>query len=221
VAACRGLRLSGSRQADLTIQAAGTQADPHGHGQISLTEAQAYGRPIKSLTSNIVFASRTARLEDVHLQAGRGVVEGWAAYDFSNNGLKFDLSGQSIDLAEVPEVQTPHLQVAGVASFTAKGAGTLAQPVINGHLQIRKLILNGEPIGALEADAVTHGRQLQLTARSNFSKATLSLDGSIDLQGMMPAKLNLQFSNLDINPFLPADLRSRLLNMLRSTGRRN
>jgi translocation and assembly module TamB len=195
---------------NLTIQAAGTQADPHGHGQISLTEAQAYGRPIKSLTSNIVFASRTARLEDVHLQAGRGVVEGWAAYDFSNNGLKFDLSGQSIDLAEVPEVQTPHLQVAGVASFTAKGAGTLAQPVINGHLQIRKLILNGEPIGALEADAVTHGRQLQLTARSNFSKATLSLDGSIDLQGMMPAKLNLQFSNLDINPFLPADLRSRV-----------
>ncbi len=81
----------------------------------------------------------------------------------------------------------------------------MEEPVINGHLQIGKLVLNGEPIGALEADAVTQGRQLQLTARSNFTQASLSLDGTVDLQGDMPAKVNLQFSNIDINPFLPTD----------------
>ncbi len=86
----------------------------------------------------------------------------------------------------------------------------MEEPVINGHLQIGKLVLNGEPIGAMEADAVTHGRQLQLTARSNFTQANLSLDGTVDLQGDMPAEVNLQFSNLDINPFLPADVRRRI-----------
>ena len=199
-----------SGKLNFTLQVAGTGTSSHGHGQISLTGAQAYGRPIKSLTANIVFANRGAQVEDIHLQAGRGVVEGSAAYDFTNHGLKFDLTGHSIDLAEIPEVQTPRLQVAGVANFTVRGTGTLEEPVINGHLQIGKLVLNGEPIGALEADVVTQGRQLQLTARSNFTQANLSLDGTIDLQGDMPAKVNLQFSNMDINPFLPTDLRKHI-----------
>jgi translocation and assembly module TamB len=194
---------------NFTLHAAGTESNPHGQGQLSLSEGQAYGRPIKSLTTNIVFANRTAQLENIHLQAARGVVEGSAVYDFSNQGIKIDLSGHSIDLAELPEVQSPHLQVAGIVGFTAKGTGTLQQPVINGHLQIAKLVLNGEPVGAIEADAATHGRQLQLTAHSTFAKAKLALGGNVDLQGNMPANLNLQFSDLDISPFLPAKVRSR------------
>ena len=43
-----------------------------------------------------------------------------------------------------------------------------------------------------------------------FPKASITLDGNVDLQGDMPAKLNLQFSDLDINPFLPAEIRSRV-----------
>ncbi len=193
-----------------TLHAAGTEANPRGQGQLSLSEGQAYGRPIKSLTTNIVFANRTAQMENIHLQAARGVVEGSAAYDFSNQGVKLDLSGHSIDLAELPEVQSPHLEVAGIVAFTAKGSGTLQQPVINAHLQIGKLVLNGEPVGAMEADAVTHGRQLQLRAHSNFTEAKLALDGNIDLQGNMPADVTLQFSDLDISPFLPAKIRSRI-----------
>ena len=136
-----------SGKLNFTLQAAGTEANPHGHGQMSLTDGQAYGRPIKSLTTNLVFANHAAQLEDIHLQAARGIVAGSAAYDFSNHGVKLDLSGHSIDLAEIPEVQSPHLQMAGVANFTVKGSGTLEQPVVNAHLQIAKLVLNGEPIG--------------------------------------------------------------------------
>ena len=195
---------------NFTIQAAGTETNPRGHGQLSLTGGQAYGRPIKALTTNIVFANRAAQLEGIHLQVARGVVEGSAAYDFSDQAVTLDLSGHNIDLAELPEVQTPHLEVAGIVGFTAKGAGTRQQPVINAHVQIGKLVLNGEAIGAIEADAVTHGRQLQLKARSSFTKAKLALDGNIDLQGDLPAKISLQFSDLDISPFLPAKTRSRI-----------
>ena len=57
--------------------------------------------------------------------------------------------------------QTERLHFAGVANFTAKGSGTLEQPVINAHLQIDNLVLNGDTIGSLTAaDAATHGRQL-------------------------------------------------------------
>ncbi len=195
---------------NFTVQAAGTQANPHAQGQFSLSNGEAYGRPIKSLTSKILFANRAGQLEDIHLQAMRGTITGSAGYDFGNRTINLDLSGHSIDLSEMPEAQTERLHFAGAANFTAKGSGTLEEPAINAHLQIDNLVLNGEPIGSLAADAVTRGRQLQLTARSSFPKASLALDANVTLQGDMPGNATLQFAHLDINPFLPVGTRNQV-----------
>lgn len=199
-----------SGKLNLTLQAAGTEADPHGHGQLSLTEGEARGRPIIALTSKLQFANHAAELDEIHLQAKRGTVLGSAAYNFRSKEVKLDLTGQSIDLADIPEAQTPHLQTAGVANFTVKGSGTTDEPVINAHLQIDNLVFNGDLLGNLKADAVTHGRQMTLTARSTFPKATFTLDGSADLEGDMPMTATLNFANLDVDAFLPERMRSQV-----------
>ena len=193
-----------------TLEASGTEGNPHGQGQFTLTGAEAYGRPIKSLGADVTFANHEARLNHIRLQAAGGVIAGTAAYNFGNKGMSFDLNGVSLDLAEILELQSARLQTAGVARFEAKGSGTIDEPVINGHLQVNNLVLNGETVGGFTADAVTHGRQLQLTARSNFSKASLSLDGNVELRGDMPGNVTLQFSNLDIDPFLRAEVKGRI-----------
>jgi translocation and assembly module TamB len=193
---------------NFSLQASGTLADPHGHGQVSLTGGEAHGRSINTFTSKIVFANHQAQLEDIHLLAGHGTVGGAAAYDFRTEEGKIDLAGHSIDLADVPEVQLPRLQSAGIADFTVKGSGTLEHPVINAHAEIASLVLNGDKVGNLVADAVTRGRQLTLTARSKFPKATFTLDGNVDLEGDMPGSATLKFANLDVNAFLPASVRN-------------
>ncbi len=158
---------------NFAVQAAGTLPDPHGQGHISLTDAEAHGRPIKSLTSKINFANHEAELNDIRLQAAHGTVAGSAAYNFHTEEGKLDLTGQSIDLADIPEIQMQRLQTAGVADFTVKGSGTLEHPVLNGHVEIASLTINGDRVGNLVADAVTRGRQLTLTARSKFPKASV------------------------------------------------
>ena len=156
-----------------TLEASGTEGNPHGQGQFTLTRAEAYGRPIKSLGADVAFANHEAQLNHIRLQAAGGVVAGTAAYNFVSKAVSFDLNGVSLDLAEFPELQSARLQTAGVARFEAKGSGTIDEPVINGHLQVKNLVLNGEPVGGFTADAVTRGRQLQLTARSNFRQGKL------------------------------------------------
>ena len=47
------IRVSG--KLNFTLHAAGTAADPHGQGQISMKDGQAHGRPIASLTSQNCF----------------------------------------------------------------------------------------------------------------------------------------------------------------------
>jgi translocation and assembly module TamB len=192
------------------MHADGTQANPHAAGHLSVTAAQAYGRLVKSLTTNLVFVNHEAQLDDIQLQAMHGKVAGLAAYNFNNRDVRFDLAGEGIDLASVPELQMPHLEVGGAGKFAAKGSGTIDQPVINAHVQVTDLVLNGDRIGGLTADAVTHGSHLQLTARSNFPSANLAIDGGIELRGEMQSDLKLEFSGLDINPFLPVEVRQRI-----------
>ena len=91
------------------------------------------------------------------MQAMHGELAGSAAYNFGNRDVRFDLTGEHIDLANIPELQMPHVEVGGVGKFTAKGSGTLDQPLINAHVQVSDLVLNGDRLGGVTADAVTHG----------------------------------------------------------------
>ena len=113
-----------------------------------LADRRAGARPAHQVVSpRRLFSPITQpQLEDIHLQAARGTVAGSAAYNFDNHDVTASiLRGHSIDLADIPEMQTPRLQIAGIANFTVKGSGTLEHPVINGHLQIGELVLNGDP----------------------------------------------------------------------------
>ena len=195
---------------NFTVQAGGTEANPHGAGHFSLLAGQAYGRPVKSLTANLAFANHEAQLDNIQMQSMHGELAGSAAYNFGNKEVRFDLAGENIDLANIPELQMPHVQVGGVGKFTAKGSGAIEQPLINAHVQVSGLVLNGDRLGGVTVDAVTHGYHLQLTARSNFPAASLAVDGGIELRGDMLSDLKLEFSGLDIDPFLPAEVRQRV-----------
>ncbi len=137
---------------------------------------------------------------------------GSAGYDFDDKNFAFDLTGESINLEDIPQIQTARLPITGVAKFSVKGSGTLDEPVLNGHVQIVELNLGGEAIGSLNAEAETHGRHMKLTARSNFPRANLALDGDVLLQGDMPANLTLQFTHLDVDPFLRTGVRGHITN---------
>ncbi len=190
------------------MNAAGTPANPHGQGQFSLSQGEFRGRPIKTLTSKVSFVEHTVHFRDVRLQAGHGTIVGSAAYDLRQREAEVDLKGQNVDLADIPEIQSERLQVAGVTNFTIKGSGTLERPLVNAHFDVAKLALNGDMVGAVIADAMTQGHRLTLTTRSNFPKASFNLDGGVELDGDMPAHAELRFANLDANPFLPARVRN-------------
>jgi len=193
-----------------TLQAAGTEGNPHGQGQFTLSAAQAYGRPVKSASADLAFADHEAQFDHIRLLVARGVIAGSATYNLNSKGITFDLNGAGLDLAEIPELQSARLETAGSAAFAAKGSGTLDEPVVNGYLQLSDLVLNGERVGGFTVKAATRSAQIQLTARSNFPKGNLSLDGNVELRGDMPGNMTLQFSNLDIDPFLREEIKGKI-----------
>ncbi|MDP9267877.1 MAG: translocation/assembly module TamB domain-containing protein [Acidobacteriota bacterium] len=200
------------------IQVAGTQNDMRGTGSLRLENGSIYGEAFKSLRSEVRMAGREAQLQNMVLAHNGARITGSAAYDLGAKSFRFDLRGTSFDVANFQQLQSSRLTTEGKADFTVQGSGTVDAPIINGTLNIRGLVMNGEPAGDVEAKATTRGADMHLTARSRFETAELSVDGDVRLRGDFPAQLTLHFARFDIDALLRAYLQGRVTGHSQTAG---
>ncbi len=194
----------------LKVSASGSRRDLRGQGHLQLLGGAIFGEPFKSLRADLRFAGNEAQLDNLVFSHNGARITGTLAYNWESEGYRFELRGDSFQLADFRRLQTERLTIAGLASFTASGSGTLDAPVINGRLQVGNMVLNSEEVGSLQAEAVTRGSELRLTARSLFENAELALDGTVQLRGDLPAELRLHFNRVHIDPLLTAYLQRRV-----------
>ena len=196
-----------SGKTDFSIRAAGTPVDPHGDGQLHLTNGMAYGEVIQQLDSTFHIAHGEIAFENLHLLHDGSVIAGSAAYKPSNPAFRLDITGNNFDLAQVQRIQSNRLNVEGRADFTLKGSGTPGAPSINADVHVRNLTLNHELSGDLDLQAVTQGRELRLTGNSHLQHGSLLLSGNVQLSDGFPATLSLQMDQLDLDalwhPYFP------------------
>ncbi len=199
-----------SGMVNFSVEASGTQADPQGRGQLSLTGGEAYGQSIKALTADVMLANHEVGLQNIRLESVSGVVEGEAAYNMKDRQLRSDLHGDKIDLEKLTELQTSQVQAKGIGSFRIKASGTLEKPSVDAHVEVANLVLNDEYEGGLVLDAISHGSKLQVTAASKFPHGSLALNGTVDLKNDMQSDLQVQFAQIDIDPLLRGELKSHI-----------
>ena len=197
-----GYPVSGKLDLDLSMR--GTLQNLDGSGRLEITSARLYGEPFQSLRSGLRLSGREIQFPQLTLAHSGGQAQGSAAYDYSTRGLRFDLAGSDFDLARFDRLQRPHLPVAGSAGFTVRGSGTLDAPVIDASIHLAKVVVNGEPLGDLEIDAVTRGPDLHLAGRSQLARGSFRVEGDIHLREQWPARLALTFQGMDFDFLLRA-----------------
>jgi translocation and assembly module TamB len=195
---------------NLRLQASGTRAQPHGEGQVLLTDATIYGEPVQRFESDLRFIGSEADLNNIQLASNEARVSGGATYDSSTRALHFNLTGKDFDLLRISLLQASRVRVEGRMDFTAVGSGTLEQPVINASAHLRDLTVDRERAGDFDLQAVTHGADLRLTGQSRFEHAELTLDGNIHMRGDWPSTVNLHLNHVDVDPLLQAYLPGRV-----------
>jgi len=192
---------------DVSATVSGTRANPHGDGHLELHNGMAYGVGVPLLKSDLRLAGGELQFNNIDASAYDAPLSGSAAVstsnrDWSKNEFRLNLSGRNLDLARFPRLQTSRFTADGVADFTVRASGTSEQPSLEAHVHLKDLALDKERAGDFYVDAVTHGRQLDLNAHSDFDKADLTIAGSVGLEHDFPADLNLAFHHLDVNSLL-------------------
>jgi translocation and assembly module TamB len=205
--------LAGTLSMSATIS--GTRANPHGDGHLEIHNGMAYGVAVPLLKSDLRFADGELQFNNIDASAYDAPLSGSAAVSASNVGrsntqFRLNLSGRNLNLSRFPRLQTSRITADGVADFTVRASGTFEQPSIEAHVHLKDLALDKELAGDFYLDAVTHGRQLDLNAHSDFDKADLTIQGSVGLDQDFPADLNLAFHRLDADSLLRIYLQGKL-----------
>ncbi len=197
---------------DISATVAGTRANPHGDGHVEIRKGMAYRVSVPLLKGDLRLAAGELQFNNIEASVYGAPLSGSAAvstsdlntskYEFSESEFRLNLSGRNLDLARLPRFQTSHFTAAGVADFMLRITGTPEQPSIEAHVHLKDLALDRERVGDFYADAVTHGRQLDLNAHSDFDTSDLTLKGSVALEHDFLADLNLAFHRLDADSLL-------------------
>jgi len=203
---------------DLSLRASGTRAFPAGGGWFHLASATVAGTPLENVQSNFTFRERQLSLDQIHLAYEQGQVEGSGTYDFDRHVFQLNLNGSNFDLARVPWLRSSPATIGGRFDFVAQASGSFEQPNITSQIHLRDFIVGKEPLGEYRIDAVSQGSDLRVRGQSQFNEGQLDIAGDVDLREDWPAKIDFQFSRLDVDPILVAYLPSAVVGNSRITG---
>jgi translocation and assembly module TamB len=186
-------------KADLFLQLAGPASDPHGEGQIHLTNGSLFGEKIQQFDSAFQLAQGEFAFDQLHLFHDDAVATGSAAYNPSTRAFRLDLAGKNFDLSQIHEFFPNRFAIEGRADFNLKASGTPQTPSLNADVHIRDLAVDKEFAGELNLQAVTQGSQLHLTGNSHLQQGSLALSGNVELRDGYPAQLSFQMDRLDLD----------------------
>jgi translocation and assembly module TamB len=205
--------LGGTMDASITVS--GTGGNPHGDGHIEIHNGVAYGVGVPSLTTDLRLNAGELELNNIEGRVYGAMLSGSAAIatsnsDLSKNEFRLNLSGSNLSVARLPRLRSDRVSTEGMIDFTVKASGTGEVPSIEAHVHGKDLTVDQERIGNFYIDAVTHGRRLDLTSRSEFDKADLSVAGTVALEHDFLADLKLDFHHLDaawlLNTYWPGKI---------------
>jgi translocation and assembly module TamB len=188
------------------VQVSGTASHLNGSGRVALRDGSAWNQAVRSATAAVNFTENQAQLRNIVVKSDLMQLSGDARINVETSEFGFDLKGTEVKIENLRAVREGRIHASGQAAFEASGSGTPGAPVINGRLRLRNLAVNRQLLGDMNVDAVTHGAEMTLTARSNFKVAEVRLDGQIHLRDQMPTHLTADVQSANVNPLIEAFL---------------
>jgi translocation and assembly module TamB len=196
--------VTGQVSGDVHVE--GTETHLSGSGRIAMKDGTAWRQTVHSATAEVNFTENQAQLRNIVVKSDLMQLSGDARINVQTSEFGFDLKGTEVKIENLRAVREGKIRATGQATFEASGEGTPGAPVINGRLRLRNLAVNRQRIGDMNVDAVTHGEEMTLTARSNFKLAEVKLDGQIHLREQMPMHITGDVQSANLNPLLESYL---------------
>jgi translocation and assembly module TamB len=195
----RAYPVSGTLSGNALVR--GSQLNPVGHGEISLTEAKIFAEPIQSLTLNFhgdgkaVQASLLARL-----LAGTARAE--MTLDPQTRGYQAQIQADNIRLERLQAVKQRNVSIVGALSLDATGQGTVSSPELTATVKVSQLRIQDQAIQGLTLAANVRQQVAEVSLNSEFEQTPLKAHGTVEIKPPYIADLQLDTPRFSFQPLL-------------------
>ena len=174
-----------------------------GFGSLNMAEPVAWGEPFDGATAGLRFEGEGVRIDGLEIGKGGGQITG-AIFVRWDGTYSFNIDGRDIAVDTIQTLTNSRAPLGGEASFTANGAGALADPRYELRGAITDLSVNAEVVGQLSGRINVRDGVMGLEVEAGSPSLAISGSGRVELTPASDAELLFRFTNTTLDPYVRA-----------------
>ncbi|MEO6966011.1 MAG: translocation/assembly module TamB domain-containing protein, partial [Acidobacteriaceae bacterium] len=183
------------------IHLRGSELNPTGHGNLSVTHAQIYGEPVQlaeidfNAMDGQVHANLTARLP-------AGTIKSVVSFRPNEKTYTAQVTSSGLDLSQLQTLRDRDMDVKGHLQLSASGQGTLDDPQFTASISIPRLEVQDQAITAIamQMDVADHVANATLSAQEG--NTPIQAQANVKMVGDYPIQASLNTQPMPLEPFL-------------------
>jgi translocation and assembly module TamB len=195
------LPVTGTLDANMDLH--GSEVNPQGRAQVTLTKVTAYEEPVRSIQLDAIGSGDEAHGNlSVHL--GAGTVQSTFSVRPKERTYRAQLTSSGLDLAKLNALKTRNVDATGTIQIRADGQGSFDNPQLNANLAIPTLNLRGQTISGLNLQANVANHAGEATLRCSAVNSALVAKAKVNLTGDYVADATVDTQPIPFAPLLAA-----------------
>jgi translocation and assembly module TamB len=179
----------------------GTEFNPVGNGNLSLTKVVAYNEPISSIQVTFDGTGDEAHaVLNVDLPAG--TLKSNVSVRPKEKTYTAQLTSGGIDLTKLEALKTQKLDATGVVAINAHGQGSFDNPQLNASIQIPTLVLEKQTVKDLNLNMDMANHVANATLTSSAVNTFIQAKARVKLTGDYDAEASIDTQGIPLQPLV-------------------
>jgi len=191
--------VTGYVNAALTLH--GTELNPVGNGNLSLTNLVAYDQPVR--TAKLTFNGDG---QEVHgklsIELPTGSIQGTASVRPNDKTYTVEVIADGVQLEKLQAVQAKNVNLTGTVGLKAQGQGSFDNPQASATVQIPALSVQSQKITAINLQMNVADHVGNATLTSSAINTSINAKARVSLTGDYAADASLDTQGIPLQPLL-------------------
>jgi translocation and assembly module TamB len=179
----------------------GTELNPIGNGNLSLTKVVAYNEPISSVQVNFNGTGDEAHADlDVRFPAGS--LKSTVSVRPKDRTYTAQLTSGGIDLTKLEALKARKVDVTGVVAITAHGQGSFDNPQVVASIVIPELIVQKQAVKNVDLNMDVANHVANATLSSSAVNTSIQAKARVNLTGDYDADASIDTQGIPLQPLV-------------------
>jgi translocation and assembly module TamB len=195
----KDLPVTGTLNTHVTLH--GSEDNPIGNGNLSVTNANAYNEPINSVQVNFSGTGDQAQA-NLSIKLSAGSIQSNVTVRPKEKTYTAQLTSSGIEIQKLETVKAKNLDAAGTVAINASGQGSFDNPQLTASLQVPSLTIQKQQVANIKLDANVANHVANATLTSAAMNTNIQAKARVNLTGDYDTDATLDTQNIPLQPIV-------------------